>query len=223
MFVTSFSNIIKYATIGLVALTASVAPASASIINGNFETGPFGGAPAGWTVLSGTDIKVLQGSDYIPCCGVTGTPEQLANHFATFGADELANVSTLSQIVSTIAGATYTLTFDQGTLGGGAQTLFAQVFDASEPLITSGDWILSANNALGSTFVTRSLSFVAASNSTRIAFSVDSVTSSVDGILDNVTLTTSVPEPATWALMLIGFGAVGSGMRRRPAVKVSFS
>ncbi len=27
----------------------------------------------------------------------------------------------------------------------------------------------------------------------------------------------SVPEPATWALMILGFGAVGGAMRRRPA------
>ncbi|HEV2044556.1 MAG TPA: PEPxxWA-CTERM sorting domain-containing protein, partial [Sphingomicrobium sp.] len=26
---------------------------------------------------------------------------------------------------------------------------------------------------------------------------------------------TPVPEPATWAMMLVGFGAIGIGMRRR--------
>ena len=31
----------------------------------------------------------------------------------------------------------------------------------------------------------------------------------------------SVPEPATWAMMLAGFGAVGFTMRRRPKVSVS--
>jgi len=31
-----------------------------------------------------------------------------------------------------------------------------------------------------------------------------------------------VPEPATWAMMLLGFGAMGAAMRRRPA-KVSFA
>ena len=32
----------------------------------------------------------------------------------------------------------------------------------------------------------------------------------------------AVPEPATWALMLAGFGLVGVALRRRPAVRVSF-
>jgi hypothetical protein len=34
-------------------------------------------------------------------------------------------------------------------------------------------------------------------------------------LLDNVSLT--VPEPATWAMMLVGFGAAGAGLRRRRA------
>lgn len=32
-----------------------------------------------------------------------------------------------------------------------------------------------------------------------------------------------VPEPATWALMIVGFGAVGSSMRRRKTTTVSFA
>jgi hypothetical protein len=33
-----------------------------------------------------------------------------------------------------------------------------------------------------------------------------------------------VPEPATWAMMIIGFGAVGSAMRaRRGKASVSFA
>jgi hypothetical protein len=31
----------------------------------------------------------------------------------------------------------------------------------------------------------------------------------------------AVPEPATWALMILGFGVVGYSMRRRPAVRYS--
>lgn len=33
----------------------------------------------------------------------------------------------------------------------------------------------------------------------------------------------AVPEPATWAMMLTGFGAIGYGMRRRRKVAVSFA
>lgn len=29
----------------------------------------------------------------------------------------------------------------------------------------------------------------------------------------------AVPEPATWALMIVGFGAIGAAMRRRPAAR----
>jgi hypothetical protein len=33
-------------------------------------------------------------------------------------------------------------------------------------------------------------------------------------LLHSLTFTTSVPEPATWAMMLLGFGAIGAAMRR---------
>jgi hypothetical protein len=42
-------------------------------------------------------------------------------------------------------------------------------------------------------------------------------------IHDNL-LTGSVPEPATWAMMLVGFGLVGAGMRRRrQSVRVTYA
>ena len=34
-------------------------------------------------------------------------------------------------------------------------------------------------------------------------------------------VTSAVPEPATWAMMLVGFGAVGYSMRKRPAYKLA--
>ena len=40
-------------------------------------------------------------------------------------------------------------------------------------------------------------------------------------ILDNVSVQ-GVPEPATWGLVILGFGAVGGSMRRRSA-KVAFA
>lgn len=35
--------------------------------------------------------------------------------------------------------------------------------------------------------------------------------------------TSAVPEPAAWALMILGFGAVGAAVRRRNSVKVAYA
>ena len=41
---------------------------------------------------------------------------------------------------------------------------------------------------------------------------------------DNISFTAAVPEPATWAMMLMGFGAVGYSMRRRKTnVRVAYA
>jgi hypothetical protein len=42
----------------------------------------------------------------------------------------------------------------------------------------------------------------------------------VTGTLD-YSLTTGVPEPATWALMMVGFGLAGASMRRRARVQAT--
>ena len=36
---------------------------------------------------------------------------------------------------------------------------------------------------------------------------------SLGGYVDNITISSAVPEPATWAMMIIGFGAAGSMVR----------
>jgi hypothetical protein len=38
----------------------------------------------------------------------------------------------------------------------------------------------------------------------------------------NYSITSGVPEPATWAMMLMGFGAVGFAMRRRKQTELTF-
>jgi hypothetical protein len=40
---------------------------------------------------------------------------------------------------------------------------------------------------------------------------------SIDQVTFTSTLAAPVPEPATWAMMIAGFGLVGAAMRRRPA------
>jgi hypothetical protein len=33
--------------------------------------------------------------------------------------------------------------------------------------------------------------------------------------LDNIAVASAVPEPATWAMMIVGFGVAGGALRRR--------
>jgi PEP-CTERM motif len=44
-------------------------------------------------------------------------------------------------------------------------------------------------------------------------------TSFIDGVSFDIAPPSAVPEPASWALMIAGFGLVGSAMRRRPSAR----
>lgn len=53
---------------------------------------------------------------------------------------------------------------------------------------------------------------------TTLYFGYDNQTFNDDDNHDDLIVSASVPEPATWAMMIGGFGLVGAGMRRRAAV-----
>ena len=205
-----------------VALSAASQASAAGVVNGNFETGPFGVTPTGFTVSPGNEIVAVQASIYVPCCGVTGTAAELANHFAAFGGGSQPNISTLDQIITTAVGARLHFTFDFGVLGSGTQTIFANAFEADgNTLLSSFSVTRNADNNLSTTFGRFSFNAIAASSITRLSFSVDGPAQSVDAILDNVGV--AVPEPASWAMMIAGFGIVGGAMRRRPAKAVTLA
>jgi hypothetical protein len=50
---------------------------------------------------------------------------------------------------------------------------------------------------------------------TSLRFSAIGTSNSLGGYLDDIRLVSAVPEPATWAMMLLGFGGIGFAMRRR--------
>jgi PEP-CTERM motif/Protein of unknown function (DUF642) len=122
----------------------------------------------------------------------------------------------LEQIVAAVTGQSYTLTLDTtawatNAIGG---TIGYELFDpTSAAILASGSY----QDSVGGAWITRTLS--AAATSTSIGVRIKAIQSTQAGMgLDNVRLTTvaigAVPEPATWAMMLFGFGLVGSAMRR---------
>ena len=74
-------------------------------------------------------------------------------------------------------------------------------------------------------FQTFTVQFTAGNAGSLRAFAQTTSNNNVGPIIDNFRLDiTAVPEPASWALMIAGFGLVGSAMRRRkPRTKITFA
>jgi hypothetical protein len=212
---SKFKLTLSAVSVAFVAIPSLALATPVIVTNGNFSAP--GASPAGWTVSPGSDISAFTASAYQPCCGVTGTAADLSNRFASFGSDNEPNVSALSQVVNTQGTRLYRLRYNAGALGGGQQTLTANVYDSSNTLLSTFSRTYTANNALGLTFSPESLLFTA-NGASRISFNVDQFSTNVDGVLDNVSIVSGVPEASTWAMMMIGVGGIGAAARRRRRV-----
>jgi hypothetical protein len=134
-----------------------------------------------------------------------------------------------------LAGRTYTLSFVVGGAQRGSNqddftvgltsTLFADLTLLSAsglfsgvgtPLVLGSDTEFSNLLAGNSPFALSSLTF-RANNDTSFGFRIQSNSAdNIGPLLDSVSLTQGViPEPATWAMLIAGFGLVGTAMRRR--------
>ena len=239
-------SIIKLAA-AAIALTAVAAPAAAVnlVTNGGFETttytkssdlgGNQGSAPVatgltGWTsggfnlvYFGGTQTTVSANNRYNDPLtyfrsDVVTSPDG-GNFVALDGDSNIRGV--LSQTITGLtSGATYVLSFNWA----GAQ-LRNRTGDTTERLdVTFGGVTKSTTTLIDPSTVFsgwKTASFTFTANGTSQVLSFLSV-GTPDGqppiaLLDGVSLT-AVPEPATWALLLAGFGMVGYAARRRRAM-----
>ncbi|MBX3485685.1 PEPxxWA-CTERM sorting domain-containing protein [Phenylobacterium sp.] len=103
-----------------------------------------------------------------------------------------------------------------GLGGGGGDALYFS---------PAGSTVNVVNGVGGTVTITAPLTFVNGSNTLRFAYSGGSQGLGDEGWgLNSVVVTgsavqASVPEPATWAMMLIGFGALGVSARRMRRVQ----
>jgi hypothetical protein len=201
------------ATAAAAVLIAGPAAAANLLTNGDFEAG--GGSLNGWTVtLNGAaQLGALTAADYHTCCFTVGTePAYSDNHFAEFDDGNVTGLAVLSQMFNTIAGAHYTLSFRAGAFGSGHNMLFVGAPGVSDSIL------LTANNNADNTFATYTYGFTGTGAQGGVAFGVNATErDNTDAILDDVSVTRTggVPEPAAWALMLLGFGTAGAALRRR--------
>jgi hypothetical protein len=191
---------LKVASLAAILALLPAAASASVLVNGDFE-----GGLTGW-IPSGT-VSALLGSVYADGIGTAATPAQRANTYAFFGGGNVTDTNTLTQSFATMIGATYNFSFEAVNVGGGAQDVS---YDFGGE--TGSTSLSPANNF--SLMQTYSGSFVAAGTTSTVSFTNFSFADGTDVALDNVSVTL-VPEAATWAMMIIGFGLVGAVSRRR--------
>jgi hypothetical protein len=200
----------------LAALAAPLAPASAaSVFNENFDAiaggfYDFGSHPGKFAVTSGNvDIFGSAPSPYP--CGAVGNGCLDLNGIVAGGVT--------SNPIAVIAGRTYTISFD---LAGNATPQLPSDTSPYTLDVSFGGATHSFAAAPLEAFRTITFDVVAGvSGNTALGFLSTSpnVPTYWGAVLDNVSVTTpdstgAVPEPASWAMMLIGFGLAGYGLRR---------
>jgi len=186
--------------VALAALVLAVAPASAVTVNFDSLSA---GNNANPLMLQGATFQTLGGFNYIVDYGGSNT---LCTSAATNNPGDCAR-----NLEVTFAGPVSNISF-----GFGANNVLDVGGSVGSVNIFSGASLLGTQNMLvqdtkGFTLDTVTLAGFA--NVTRLA-----ITSTDLGglVYDNFSFSSSsVPEPATWAMMVGGFGLVGAGMRRR--------
>jgi len=200
---------------GLALISVIVAsPASAAVdfvVDGSFESGvnpgvfrTLGvGSPdiAAWTISSGTIDYIgsyWQASDGVRSVDLNGN-----------------NVGVISQtLIGLTVGASYRVTFDlSGNPDGAPATKFVGV--SVDAFSTSFSYP-GGNTRTAMIWAPQSFLFTATASSAVLSFAGDTSAPGFFGpALDNVSVTSAVPELSTWAMMLIGFGGLGALSSRR--------
>jgi hypothetical protein len=173
-----------------------VQPSSNVLFNtdqtGNPVTGSLNNNPAMVTFTSNESLTTTASNGQARIGATDGTL-----NFLTFG---LANGATFSEVefnLNALSSGVATITF----LGAGGTVLNTTVANIS----ANGQNFF---DALGAAFTSVQISTTASLSDVRQV--------RVGGIAAAVA---AVPEPTTWALMLLGFGAVGYSMRRRRSAR----
>ena len=196
------------AVFGLVGALVSGAASATTITNGDFESGA-----AGWTVTPVVYVGPIAPYSSHPSYGGIYTGGAQA---AFFGAGDTTGGS-LSQDLATAAGQMYTVSFGYGAVANpDTQTLKVGAVDvASSTLLGTTTATATGTFNLSALLSTYTYTFTALSNNTRLTFSdTSTVTTSIDGVLDNVSIT-AVPEASTITMMLGGLAMMGFMARRR--------
>ena len=158
------------------------------------------GSADGWTATAGAGIEVQNHA--------AGTPLSETNLV------ELDSDNNSAMSVLLTAPGDYLLTFYYSARPGyPASTNGIDVLLGDTLATSTSVFNVTGDGGVGTNWQPESVSFRITAP-TLLSFAATGTSDSLGGYLDNIMLST-VPEPSTWAMMLVGFGAMGLGMRRQ--------
>jgi Protein of unknown function (DUF642) len=204
----------KLLSMMLFAITTNISSwASANLLtNGDFEN-PV--PSTGWQSSTTTGFQNI--NTYRACCAPTGTYNSGPN-VAFFGWDNLAGGS-IWQDINTTIGQLYTVSFDYGAIARSRlQTLNASALYGVTFNNAAASTTVSAIGSANLSAITTNYSYAFTANTalTRIIFTDTSpTTNSVDGVLDNISVTALIPLPPSSGLLILGVMGLLIALRRR--------
>jgi choice-of-anchor C domain-containing protein len=186
---------------------------AAAFTNGSFESASVNPGSGFTTLFAGSTAITgwVVGGDSIDYIGGYWQPEDGARSVDLSGN---ANGS-IAQTFDTVAGQAYLVNFwlAGNPDGGPAAKIAISSADGSQ-LQSNTFTVTGANSHTNMGWAAYTYQFTAATNATTLSFA--SATNTAFGpALDNVSVSLAVPEPTSWALMLIGFGGLGAALRRQ--------
>lgn len=200
------------------ALLASTSAGAVTLINGSFEDGgPIGGI--GFETLAAGDTASITGWEVL-----SDGVDYIGSYWMASDGSRSLDLSALTSggVKQTVAGfevgKTYRVSFDISANFSGGNDVKSFVMSATGGQAYQDSYTRTgANSASNMLWQTYTYTFVASGIAQDLQFR--SLENDPSGVaLDNVSISL-VPEPAAWALLIVGFGMTGLALRGRRALK----